>query len=93
MVTVLIFDVNMDRTSVLVTKITSINFERIFSIQSKLFSCKLVFRQKGNKIHSCGISAAQSEAAKVEFVTCQMSYGSEGINEKPFYFTFVDLFC
>lgn len=32
----------------------------------------------GNKIHSCGLNLAQSEAAKVEFVTCQMSYGSEG---------------
>ena len=32
----------------------------------------------GNKIHSCGLQAAQSQATQVEFVTCQMSYGVEG---------------
>lgn len=32
----------------------------------------------GNKIHSCGLQAAQTQAAQVEFVTCQMSYGVEG---------------
>lgn len=32
----------------------------------------------GNKIHSCGLNAAPSQAAQVEFVTCQMSYGAEG---------------
>lgn len=32
----------------------------------------------GNKIHSCGLREAQTQAAQVEFVTCQMSYGSEG---------------
>lgn len=31
----------------------------------------------GNKIHSCGLQEAQTQAQQVEFVTCQMSYGSE----------------
>ncbi|XP_055300975.1 GILT-like protein 1 [Sitodiplosis mosellana] len=32
----------------------------------------------GNKIHSCGLRASQTQAEQVEFVTCQMSYGVEG---------------
>lgn len=32
----------------------------------------------GNKIHSCGLQVAHTQAQQVEFVTCQMSYGSEG---------------
>lgn len=32
----------------------------------------------GNKIHSCGLNASPTQAAQVEFVTCQMSYGAEG---------------
>lgn len=32
----------------------------------------------GNKIHSCGLQLSQSQAQQVAFVTCQMSYGSDG---------------
>lgn len=32
----------------------------------------------GNKIHSCGVRASPDQATQVEFVSCQMSYGSEG---------------
>ncbi|XP_031634103.1 GILT-like protein 1 [Contarinia nasturtii] len=32
----------------------------------------------GNKIHSCGLRSSTTQAQQVEFVTCQMSYGSDG---------------
>lgn len=32
----------------------------------------------GNKIHSCALKEATSQAAKVEFVVCQMGYGVDG---------------
>lgn len=32
----------------------------------------------GNKIHSCALKEATTQAAKVEFVACQMSYGVDG---------------
>lgn len=39
----------------------------------------------GNKIHSCGLELTQSQAQQVAFVTCQMSYGTEGSDLVSFF--------
>lgn len=31
----------------------------------------------GNKIHSCGLYFAETQAQRVEFVACQMNYGAQ----------------
>lgn len=40
----------------------------------------------GNKIHSCGLQLTQSQAQQVAFVTCQMSYGTDGSELVSFFF-------
>lgn len=39
----------------------------------------------GNKIHSCALQLARTQAQQVAFVTCQMSYGADGSELVSFY--------